>query len=193
MELIQQWKAFDGKVFDSEAACAKHEAEFAHVKLVGLTAEQIERAMKIFDLAPEERPVADAVLANALEDVGVVLQRARLAKREIKRERRGKAAETPPLAPIGAQHEILAMVYASGYTRLELETALKGFGGDFANAADIQRAYNILLTQVHASPASPRGHSSLSAHSDAQISLSPEDRREPRGESYGTLEAEDAA
>ncbi len=91
MKVETKYVAFDGEVFDTEGACRKHEATLAHVRIAGLTADEIERAIGIYEVPIDERPPADTELATALEGVGIALQRARIAKGETKRTRRTKA------------------------------------------------------------------------------------------------------
>jgi hypothetical protein len=87
---VTKFVAFDGQEFDSEIDCRRHESDYAHVRLVGVSAEALDRAIKIYALPASDRLQEDSELAVALEDVGVTLQRARIAKREVKRERRAK-------------------------------------------------------------------------------------------------------
>ena len=95
MEEIRKWRAFDKTDHDSKEECRRYESDNAPARLIGLSPESLARAIIIYTLVPDDRPREDVELAVALEDVGVALQRARIAKREIKRERRAKSESAP--------------------------------------------------------------------------------------------------
>ena len=86
MKQITQYQAFDGETFATEAECRTHEAGLSHMRLVGLTAEQVEAAIARTD--PD--------LAKAIEDVGAKIARVRRESGELRRTR--KSSE-PPMAP----------------------------------------------------------------------------------------------
>ena len=73
MKTVMKFEAFDGTVFDDRKECERHEREHARTRIVGLTAEQIAGA---FNPTTDD----DHGLAAALEDIGVVLRAARLAR-----------------------------------------------------------------------------------------------------------------
>lgn len=92
--VTEQWIAFDGFPFPidagspdaAEAACRAYEKRLAHVRLVGLTIEQVEAALSR----------ADPELADAIEVIGSRLERARLANGDRKYERRANAPIPQP-------------------------------------------------------------------------------------------------
>jgi len=79
--------AFDGVPHPTEAECRAYEKRLAHIRLVGLTIEQVEAALSRTD--PE--------LADAIEVIGSRIARARLADGDRKHER--KSAPKPGEAP----------------------------------------------------------------------------------------------
>ncbi len=92
MKQITQWEAFDGEVFKTEAECKRHEREHAGAQLVGLSPEQVMKA-----LFRDESALA---LADAIEVAAYQIRKARIASGERKRRRNGEAApqgapETP--------------------------------------------------------------------------------------------------
>jgi hypothetical protein len=88
MKTVTAYQAFDGAQFSTEAECKAHEGGLSHMRLVGLTIEQVEAGIARTDVE----------LADALETVGARVRRTRIAGGEFKRERKGKTQE-PPLAP----------------------------------------------------------------------------------------------
>ena len=93
----EQWIAFDGVPFPfdpateaaAKASCRAYEKRLAHVRLVGLTIEQVEAALSR----------ADPELADAIEVVGSRIARARLDAGEQKYEKR-TAKDEPPARQI---------------------------------------------------------------------------------------------
>jgi hypothetical protein len=85
---VTQFEAFDVQRFDSESECKTHEGGLSHMRLVGLTAEDIEDAIS--------RDNVD--LADAIEAVGAKIARARRESGDLRRERKGKI-QGPPMAP----------------------------------------------------------------------------------------------
>jgi len=90
--IIRQYRAHDGKVFDSASECKAHERDIAHRLLVGLTLEQVEAAMSR----------KDADLADAIELCGLKINRERRADGDLKRQRQPKPASETPLVPPAA-------------------------------------------------------------------------------------------
>jgi hypothetical protein len=90
MKQVTQYESFDGKRFDTEAECRSHEAGLSHMRLVGLTIEQVVAAIAR----------TDAELALAIEYVGAKIARARRESGDLRRERKGKTQDAP-LAPGG--------------------------------------------------------------------------------------------
>ncbi len=88
MKTVTAYQAFDGQRFDSESECKTHEGGLSHMRLVGLTAEDIEDAISR----------ANVDLADAIEAVGAKIARARRESGDLRRERKGKIQE-PPVAP----------------------------------------------------------------------------------------------
>ncbi len=70
--------AFDDKTFDNAEACKAHEAEHIEGRLVGLTIEQVRAA-----LARE-----DTELSDAIEDIGLRINKARREAGDLKRGRK---------------------------------------------------------------------------------------------------------
>ena len=85
MKQVVQFESFDGSRFDSEAECRSHEAGLSHMRLVGLTAEQVAAAVSR----------ADTDLADAIEAVGAKIARARRESGDLRRERKGKTPDAP--------------------------------------------------------------------------------------------------
>lgn len=81
--VTEQWIAFDGVPFPigaageaaAESACRAYEAKLAHVRLVDLKIEQIEAALS----------GSDPDLADAIEQIGARIGRARRERGELKR------------------------------------------------------------------------------------------------------------
>jgi hypothetical protein len=90
MKQVTQYESFDGKRFDTEAECKTHEAGLSHMRLVGLTVDQIEAAIARTDIE----------LADAIEAVGAKIARARRESGDLRRERKGKTQDAP-MAPGG--------------------------------------------------------------------------------------------
>lgn len=98
--VTEQWVAFDGVPFPigaagedaAETACRAYERRLAHMRLVGLTIEQVEAALSR----------ADPELADAFEVIGSRIARARLAAGEQKYERKPNAKEAPLDPPASA-------------------------------------------------------------------------------------------
>jgi len=67
---VTQFEAFDGKRFESEAECQAHETDPAHMRLVGLTIEQVKAAIARTDVE----------LANAIEIVAAKIGLTRATK-----------------------------------------------------------------------------------------------------------------
>ncbi len=86
MKQITQWEAFDGEIFKTEAECKRHEREHAGAQLVGLSPEQVQKALIREDTA----------LADAIEVAAYQIRKARIASGERKRRRNGETA------PLGA-------------------------------------------------------------------------------------------
>ncbi len=93
MKVIQrpQYEAFDGKIFDSEAACLDYEAGNITARFVGLTREQVELA---FDRTDES-------LADAFENFGKEITKKRIASGELRRRVKPKDV---PVAPAPVPH-----------------------------------------------------------------------------------------
>jgi len=89
MKTVMKFEAFDGTVFDDRKDCERHEREHARTRIVGLTAEQIAGA---FNPTTDD----DHGLAAALEDIGVELRAARLARGD--KRRKPKADGVPDAA-----------------------------------------------------------------------------------------------
>jgi hypothetical protein len=89
MKAITKFEAFDGEVFPTQEECLAHEASCVQMRLIGLTGDQIEAAIKRED--PE--------LANAIEAVGVKIARARRESGELRRARKTSEPRGTPLAP----------------------------------------------------------------------------------------------
>lgn len=87
MKTITRYESFDGKVFDSEAECKRHERENAGGQLVGLTAEQVQKALTR----------EDAALGDAIEALATKIKAARLAAGDRKRApKQPKGEPSPP-------------------------------------------------------------------------------------------------
>ena len=89
MKQIVKFIAFDGTEFDNESSCRSHEQKQAPLRIVGLTIDQVTAALN------REAEDHDADLAEALEQVGTAIARARRAGGDLKRTRRAKV-EPPP-------------------------------------------------------------------------------------------------
>ncbi len=76
MRRFEMFEAFDGQRFDSADACKAHEAKHIESRLVGLTIEQVQAA-----LARE-----DIELADAFEQIGGRIERARVAAGDLRRK-----------------------------------------------------------------------------------------------------------
>ena len=85
MKQITKFVAFDGAEFDSESECRTWETQHAHLRLVGLTIDQVAQAMDRTD--PD--------LAEAIETVGTAIARLRRESGDLKRERRKKPEAGP--------------------------------------------------------------------------------------------------
>jgi hypothetical protein len=79
------FRSFDKLEFKTEEACRAHEKSVAHLRIVGLTIEQVEAAMS----------GADMDLAFAIEFVGLRLRRRRTDARILKHQRRSPNAPKP--------------------------------------------------------------------------------------------------
>jgi hypothetical protein len=99
MKIETKYVAFDGFPFQTEAECRAYESKLSHVRLAGMTIEQVEAALNGSD--PE--------LADAIEQVGTRLARDRRERGDLKRQRAPKghsaqvaeaddAASAPPSA-----------------------------------------------------------------------------------------------
>lgn len=87
MKQVTRWEAFDGVPFPTESECRAYEKKCAHIRLVGLSIEQVEAALSRADLE----------LADAIEVVGSRISRARLDAGERKYGRRDAPPDpTPP-------------------------------------------------------------------------------------------------
>jgi hypothetical protein len=82
MKQITKFVAFDDAEFATEALCRAYEATNCHRLLVGLSIEEIERA-----IAGDQEDVAEA-----LETVGTKIARARRERGDLKRKRSVKDA-----------------------------------------------------------------------------------------------------
>lgn len=81
--MLTKYVAFDGVSFNSEAECRAYEAKLAHVRLVNLTIEQIEAALS----------GTDPDLADAIEQIGTRIGRARRERGDLRRERKPNAKD----------------------------------------------------------------------------------------------------
>lgn len=90
MKKVEKWAAFDGVEFYNEAECKAYEVKLAHIRLVNLSVEQIEAALS----------GADPDLADAIEQIGARIGRARRERGELRHQRRGK--DDPSRAITGA-------------------------------------------------------------------------------------------
>ncbi len=87
MKTITKFESFDGKVFDDEATCKRHERENAGAQLVGLTIEQVQKAITR----------EDAALGDAIEALASKIRQARLDAGDRKRApRQAKGEPSPP-------------------------------------------------------------------------------------------------
>lgn len=98
-----KYQSFDGVFFDTEAECKAYESKLSHVRVTGLTIEQVEAA-----LAGHDKD-----LAEALEEIGTRIARARRARGELKRSRPADAApaepeQEPPPEPVGDWYPTVA-------------------------------------------------------------------------------------
>lgn len=98
MKRVEKWQAFDGVEFYNEAECKGYEVKLAHIRLINLNVEQIEAALGGLD--PD--------LADAIEQIGARIGRARRERGELKRERGHKAAPLDPPASSGDGEEAAA-------------------------------------------------------------------------------------
>ena len=102
MKEITKYAAFDGKEFDSAAACRKYEAEHAEAKLIGLTAEQLAAAAS---REPTDK-VPDAIeIADAIEDLAKKIRDKRLGDGEFRRKPKGAHASAPAVAQTPAAED----------------------------------------------------------------------------------------
>lgn len=86
------FESFDGLSFESAAACREHEKTNAWRRLVGLTEERVLTAIAYHDVE----------LAEALETIGALIVKTRLAKGVRRRVRRRAADDEPQLPqPVG--------------------------------------------------------------------------------------------
>ncbi len=138
MEEIRKWRAFDKTEHDSKEECRRYESDNAQARLIGLSPESLARAIMIYTLVPDDRPREDVELAVALEDVGVALQRARIAKREIKRERRAKSESAPAPARTSTSPEDRREPFASDEAEAEDHAAAgeAALTEDYTNGAE---------------------------------------------------------
>jgi hypothetical protein len=83
MKQVTRYEAFDGTLFETEVQCLAHDADRAHLRLIGLTEERVLAAMNRADLE----------LADAIEVVGAQISRARRAAGEMKRKRSPKPSD----------------------------------------------------------------------------------------------------
>lgn len=89
MKIVTMYQACDGQSFETEAHCRAHEAKMAHLRLVGLTADDVQAAIARDNVE----------LADAIEAVGTTIARARRAGGDLRRQRRGNGqAEPAPAA-----------------------------------------------------------------------------------------------
>jgi hypothetical protein len=84
MKKITEYESFDGKRFETEAACRSHEKSNCQFLLVGLTLEDITRAMED----------GQGDIADALEVIGAKIARDRRDRGELKRKRGPKPLST---------------------------------------------------------------------------------------------------
>lgn len=70
MKQVIRYEAFDGMPFATEAECRAYERKCAHIRLVGLSIEDVEAALTRADLD----------LAEAIEEVARRIKRIRLGK-----------------------------------------------------------------------------------------------------------------
>ena len=75
MKKVTIYEAFDGRQFESEAACTSYEAEHIEMQVVGLTAEQVRAALSREDVG----------LADALEKIGMLIRKRRVESGELRR------------------------------------------------------------------------------------------------------------
>jgi hypothetical protein len=87
MKQETRWVAFDGVPFVTEAECRAYEAKLAHVRIADLPIERIEAALS----------GADPEIADAIEEVGTRIARARRARGDLRRGARA-SAEPPASA-----------------------------------------------------------------------------------------------
>lgn len=111
MERIDCWKAFTGIVFPTQEACLSHEREQVHVRLVGLTLEQVMAAIERRDLE----------LADAIEVVGTRIANDRREAGEFKRQRKSAAPE-PALAIEGPRPDPESAEFARDFGLVNPET-----------------------------------------------------------------------
>ncbi len=88
MKQIVQWLSFDGETFDDEGKCKAHEESISWRRLIGLTEEQVQAAISR----------EDTELADALEQIGTAIARARRGAGELKRARRLKTDLAPQIS-----------------------------------------------------------------------------------------------
>lgn len=90
MKRVELFEAFDGERFPTAEACRAHEAQHVEGRLVGLTLEQIKAASSREDVE----------LADAIEEIGARIARARRASGEMRRgSARTGEAKAEPKAP----------------------------------------------------------------------------------------------
>ena len=90
MKAITKFEAFDGEVFPTQEECIAHEASCVQMRLIGLTGDQVEAAIKREDVD----------LADAIEAVGAKIARARRESGDLRRIRKsGGEPVGIPLAP----------------------------------------------------------------------------------------------
>lgn len=88
MKIVTKYIAFDGVTHATESECRAYEAKLAHVRLVDLKIEQIEAALS----------GSDPDLADAIEQIGSRIGRARRERGELKRGHKGAATMEPPVS-----------------------------------------------------------------------------------------------
>ena len=118
MKQVARFQSFDGQVFETEAACRAYETANTHKLLVGLSAEEIDRA-----IAGDQDD-----LAEALEAVGARIARARRERGDLKRRR------APKDAPAEAQPPVVDGIHRDGGVAVHNTTAGNPTPTHYANS-----------------------------------------------------------
>lgn len=91
MKRVELFEAFDGERFPSAEACRAHEAQHVEGRLVGLSLDQVKAALSR----------EDTDLADALEELGARIARARRSSGELRRGSTKAEVKTEPKVPEG--------------------------------------------------------------------------------------------